>query len=51
MNLLIMSLYYLMTGYFACCMAISFYRTKNAQKAILYLIVMMPFVLRVLRLK
>lgn len=44
-------LYYAMTAFFGAVLFLNFVRTRNAQEAVLYLIVLMPFVLRVLRLK
>jgi len=51
MNDFVMILYYVMTAFFAVCLTLNFVRTKNAQRAILYLVVLMPFVMRLIRLK
>jgi hypothetical protein len=51
MNDIVMILYYAMTAFFAVCLALNFTRTRNAQKALLYLVVLMPFVMRLIRLK
>lgn len=50
-NNIVMWLYYGITAFFLAAIAANFFKTKDAQKAILYSIVMMPFVLRLLRLK
>jgi hypothetical protein len=47
----IMILYYAMTAFFALCLIVNFARTKDPQKAILYLVILMPFVMRLARLK
>jgi hypothetical protein len=44
-------LYYAMTAFFGAVLLFNFVRTRDAQEAILYLVILMPFVLRVLRLK
>jgi len=51
MNDIVMIMYYVMTAFFAVCLALNFIRTRNAQKALLYLVVLMPFVMRLIRLK
>ena len=51
MNQAVMLLYYATTAFFAAMMAWNFVRAKDAQKALLYLVVLMPFVMRLLRLK
>ncbi len=51
MNDIVMILYYGMTAFFAVCLALNFIRTKNAQRALLFLVVLMPFVMRLIRLK
>jgi len=51
MNDAVMILYYAMTAIFAVCLAWNFVKTKNLQKALLYLVVLMPFVMRLIRLK
>jgi hypothetical protein len=47
----IMILYYIMSAFFALCFVVEFARTRNIQKAILYLVILMPFVMRLARLK
>jgi len=47
----IMILYYAITAFFAAVLFWSFVKSKDVQKAILYLVILMPFVLRVFRLK
>ena len=51
MGTAIMILYYAMTAFFALCLVVNFVRTKDPQKAILFLVVLMPFVMRLVRLK
>ncbi len=51
MQLAISILYYLMTAFFAVCFVVQFVKTKDIQKAMLYLVVLMPFVMRLARLK
>lgn len=43
--------YYLISVFFLWAMARCFFRTKDPQEVVLYGIIMMPFVLRILRLK
>ena len=47
----IMLLYYVVTALFGVVLIRNFIRTEDVQKAILYLVVLMPFVMRVFRLK
>jgi len=47
----IMVLYYLITAFFGAVLFWSFVKTRDVQRAILYLVILMPFVLRVFRLK
>jgi hypothetical protein len=47
----VMVLYYCINAFFLVAVAANFIRTRNAQEAILYGIVMVPFILRLLRLK
>lgn len=47
----IMILYYVITAFFGAVLFWSFVKSKDVQKAILYLVILMPFVLRVFRLK
>mgnify|MGYP000951499190 CR=1 FL=1 len=51
MNEAIMVLYYAITAFFAICIIVNFARAKDIQKAILYLVILMPFVMRLIRLK
>ncbi len=43
--------YYLMTAAIAAVLVWNFLKTKDAQKMILYVVVLTPFILRVLRIK
>ncbi|MFC2083323.1 hypothetical protein ACFLSG_04715 [Candidatus Bipolaricaulota bacterium] len=47
----IMILYYIIAAFFGVVLFWSFVKSKDVQKAILYLVILMPFVLRVFRLK
>ena len=47
----IMILYYVITAFFGVVLFWNFVRSEDVQKAILYLVILMPFVLRVFRLK
>ncbi len=51
MAALITFLYYLMVAFFAACFVWNFRRSKNWQSEVLYLIVLLPFLLRFFRLK
>jgi multisubunit Na+/H+ antiporter MnhE subunit len=51
MNAVVTVLYYLMTAYIAVLLARNFLTRKNWQEEALYLIVLIPFLLRLLRLK
>jgi hypothetical protein len=44
-------LYYLMTAYIAALLVANFLKRKNWQEEVLYIIVLIPFLLRLLRLK
>ena len=44
-------LYYLLTAYIAVCLVANFLKRKNWQEEALYVIVLIPFLLRLLRLK
>ena len=44
-------LYYLLTAFVAALLVWNFLRRKNWQEEVLYVIVLIPFLLRVLRLK
>ena len=46
-----MWLYYAIAAFFLVAVVVNFVKTKDPQNAVLYCIVMMPFVLRILRLK
>lgn len=50
-NTFIMVLYYIISAFFLAAMVRNFLRTKNIQESILYGVMMIPFVLRILRLK
>ncbi|WP_024821574.1 MULTISPECIES: hypothetical protein [Aminobacterium] len=50
-NTIIMYLYYAITLFFGAVIVRNFVKTKNVQDAVLYGIILMPFVLRVLHLK
>ena len=43
--------YYAMTFLFGCALAWNFRRTRNAQEAVLYAVILIPIVLRVLHVK
>jgi hypothetical protein len=51
LNNAVMVLYYVISAFFLVAVVRNFVRTRDPQEAILYSIVMMPFVLRILRLK
>ncbi|MDI6697692.1 MAG: hypothetical protein QME85_01975 [Candidatus Saccharicenans sp.] len=51
MGALITILYYLLVAFFAVCFLCNFRRSKNWQTEVLYLIVLLPFLLRLFRLK
>ncbi|MDD8031126.1 MAG: hypothetical protein PHQ25_03910 [Acidobacteriota bacterium] len=51
MSTLITILYYLMVGYFAACFIWNFRKSRNWQQEVLYLLVLLPFLLRLFRLK
>jgi hypothetical protein len=51
MNTIVTVLYYLMTAYIAVLLAWNFLKRKNWQEEALYIIVLIPFILRLLRLK
>lgn len=51
LNNLVMVLYYVMSAFFLIAVVRNFVKTRDPQEAILYGIIMMPFVLRILRLK
>jgi hypothetical protein len=47
----IMVLYYIITAFFGAVLFWNFVKSRDVQKAILYLVILAPFVLRVFRLK
>ena len=50
-NTFIMCVYYLISAFVAFVLIREIRKTKDAQEAVLYCIILMPFVLRILRLK
>jgi len=51
MNSIVTIFYYLLTAYVAVLLVWNFLKKKNGQDEILYIIVLIPFILRLLRLK
>jgi uncharacterized membrane protein len=51
MNMVVTILYYLLTAYVAVLLVGNFLKNKRWQDEVLYIIVLIPFVLRLLRLK
>jgi hypothetical protein len=51
MNTIVTVLYYLLTAYVAVLLVTNFLKNKKWQEEVLYLIVLIPFILRLLRLK
>lgn len=51
MNTVVTVLYYLLAAYIAAMLVWNFLKRKNWQDEVLYLIVLIPFLLRLLRLK
>lgn len=51
MNLIITILYYLICLFFLLLIIRNFVKTKKPQEAILYAVMMIPFILRITRLK
>jgi len=51
MTTAIMVLYYGITAFFGAVLFWNFVKSKDEQKAILYLVILMPFMLRLFRLK
>jgi uncharacterized membrane protein len=51
MNTIVTVLYYLLAAYIAVLIVWNFLKRKNWQEEVLYLIILIPFVLRLLRLK
>jgi uncharacterized membrane protein len=51
METIVTALYYLLTAYIAVLLVWNFLKRKNWQEEALYIIVLIPFLLRLLRLK
>lgn len=51
MDTIVTLLYYLLTAFVAVLLVRNFLKRKNWQEEVLYIIVLIPFVLRLLRLK
>ncbi len=51
MNTIVTVLYYLLTAYVAVLLVWNFLKRKNWQEEVLYIVILIPFVLRLLRLK
>jgi uncharacterized membrane protein len=51
MNAIVTILYYVLTAYIAVLLVWDFLKRKSWQEELLYIIVLIPFVLRLLRLK
>jgi len=51
MNTIVTVLYYLLTAFVAVMLAWNFLKRKDWQEEVLYIVVLLPFVLRLLRLK
>lgn len=51
MNTVVTILYYLLTAYVAVLLVANFLKNKRWQDEILYIIVLIPFIMRLLRLK
>ncbi len=51
MNTIVTVIYYLLTAYVAVMLVWNFLKRKNWQEEVLYVIVLIPFLLRLLRLK
>ena len=51
MSAIVTVFYYLLTAYVAALLVWNFIKRKNWQDEVLYLIVLIPFILRLLRLK
>ena len=51
LNELITFAYYAITAFLGVAICWNAYKTKNAQEAVLYIVVLIPFVLRLVRLK
>jgi uncharacterized membrane protein len=51
MSTIVTVLYYLLTAYVAVLLVWNFLKRKNWQEEVLYILILIPFVLRLLRLK
>ena len=51
MQTLIMAIYYLMVALTSVLLVVNFLKTKNWQREVLYIIVLLPFLLRLLMVK
>jgi hypothetical protein len=51
MDMIVTLFYYLLTAYIGVLLVRNFLKRKNWQEEVLYIIVLIPFVLRLLRLK
>ncbi|MGZ5423828.1 MAG: hypothetical protein ACXWFJ_02130 [Candidatus Aminicenantales bacterium] len=51
MDTIVTLLYYLLTAYVAVLLVRNFLKRKNWQEEVLYILVLIPFILRLLRLK
>ncbi len=51
LNTVITALYYVLTAYVAVLIVWNFIKRKNWQEEVLYIIILIPFVLRLLRIK
>lgn len=51
MNFIINLFYYLMTAFFSVCFLVNFRKSKKWQEELLYLLALLPFLLRVFHLK
>ncbi len=51
MQILVTVLYYLLTAYVAVMLVWNFIKRKNWQEEVLYVLVLIPFLLRLLRIK
>jgi uncharacterized membrane protein len=51
MNTIVTVLYYLLTAFVAVLLVWNFLKRKDWQEEVLYIVVLLPFVLRLLRLK
>ncbi len=50
-NTIVTVLYYLISAFFLFAVIRNFVKTRKLQEAILYAVIMMPFILRIVRLK